>query len=214
MARKRAIIAPRAGRRRKSAVVKRTSAFKKSSIFDKISVEMERLGKTDASMRWLQNKIREFGGTSRNKLIKEGKLTGKVNIGKMNFFAYDPKWKKILPYYDIFPLVIPISPKPRGFLGINFHYLPPALRVVLLEQLTQFASDNKFNKRTSIKPNWSALASNPLIKPTVKRYLWKHVKSPFRRIDAPDFPVAILLPVHQFRKASAKKVWSDSRRFS
>ena len=49
-------------------------------------------------------------------------------------FFYDPKFKKTLPYYDTFPLVLPLETYNDGFLGINMHYLPIPLRVNLLDQ--------------------------------------------------------------------------------
>jgi hypothetical protein len=51
-----------------------------------------------------------------------------------------------------------------------------------------------------------------MIKPTVKKYLWKHVRSNFLRIDVDEMAVAVYLPVQKFRKATAQRVWSDSRR--
>ena len=47
----------------------------------------------------------------------------RYHIGRLNMFLYDPKYKDKLPYYDVFPLVLPIQRYSDGFLGINFHYL-------------------------------------------------------------------------------------------
>ena len=43
-------------------------------------------------------------------------------VGKLNMFIYRPKLFKKFPYYDIFPLVLPLEFYTDGFLGINFHY--------------------------------------------------------------------------------------------
>jgi len=56
---------------------------------------------------------------------KSGTLTGRMWLGKMYFFVYNPKHKITLPYYDMFPLVLPIERYSNGFLGINFHFLAP-----------------------------------------------------------------------------------------
>ena len=37
-------------------------------------------------------------------------------FGRLNMFFYDPKFKKTLPYYDSFPLVLPLENYPDGFL--------------------------------------------------------------------------------------------------
>ena len=49
-------------------------------------------------------------------------------------------------------------------------------------------------------------------KPTLKRYLNSNVRSRFRKLEEEDFMTAIMLPVQRFRKSSASKVWSDSRK--
>jgi hypothetical protein len=51
-----------------------------------------------------------------------------------------------------------------------------------------------------------------MIKPTVKKYLWKHVRSNFLRIDVDEMAIAVYLPVQQFRKSTPQRVWSDSKR--
>ena len=50
------------------------------------------------------------------------------------------------------------------------------------------------------------------VKPTIHKYLSVYVRSRFRRIDADEFTIATLLPVQRFKKESADKVWSDSRK--
>ena len=41
-------------------------------------------------------------------------------------FSYDPN-KKQLPYYDRFPLCIPVQPYTDGF-GMNLHYIAPNIK--------------------------------------------------------------------------------------
>ena len=90
------------------------------------------------STEWYKDKIREFGKPGAMDLIRDGKRNNKPFYGKLNMFFYDPKWKKKLPYYDTFPLVLPIERYPDGFLGINLHYLPIPLRIRLLDRLVIF----------------------------------------------------------------------------
>ena len=72
-------------------------------------------------------------------------------------FLYNPKTKNRLPYYDVFPLVLPIRPIKGGFLGVNFHYLPPALRLRFLETLQEFASNTKFDRTTRLDVTYEDL---------------------------------------------------------
>ena len=166
------------------------------SIFDEIS-KLKKSGKEP--YQWYRNRIKELGTPSQAQLIRDGKITGRVNFGALNMFIYDPKLKNKLPYYDTFPLVLPIERYRDGFLGINFHYLPYALRARLLSRLDPNA-------------NYSALKNVRLVKPTLKRYLNTNVRSRFRKLEEEDFMTAIMLPVQRFRKSSASKVWSDSRK--
>ena len=164
------------------------------------------------STEWYKDKIKEFGKPGAQNLIRDGKRSSIPFYGRLNMFFYDPKWKKKLPYYDTFPLVLPIEKYPDGFLGINMHYLPIPLRIRLLDRLVDFSNNTKFDESTKLIVDYSKLKNVRLIKPTLHRYLAGQTKSQFRRIDADEFTIATLLPVQRFKKASAKEVWSDSRK--
>jgi hypothetical protein len=163
------------------------------------------------STAWFRDKIAEFGTPKAMQLIRDGKQSSSPFFGNLNMFFYDPKFKKTLPYYDRFPLVLPIERYSNGFLGINLHYLPIPLRIRLLDELMDYSTDTNFDSKTKINANYSKLKNVKLLKPTLKRYLAGKVKSRFRRVDADEFTVATLLPVQRFTKASDNKVWTDSR---
>ena len=65
-------------------------------------------------------------------------------------FFYDPKMKKKLPYYDRFPLILPIEQYSNGFLGINFHYLSMPIRIRLLDRIMNFVNNKKLDDTTTI----------------------------------------------------------------
>ena len=163
------------------------------------------------STDWYKDKIKEFGKPGAMDLIRDGKRDTKPFYGKLNMFFYDPKWKKKLPYYDTFPLVLPLETYSDGFLGINMHYLPIPLRIRLLDKLVDYSNNTKFDESTRLMVNYSKLKNIRLIRPTIHKYLKGHTKSQFRRIDADEFTIATLLPVQRFKKASDKEVWKDSR---
>ena len=126
-------------------------------------------------------------------------------------FFYNPKFKKKLPYYDTFPLVLPLETYNDGFLGLNLHYLPIPLRIKLLDRLVDYSNNTQFDESTRIIVDYSKLKKVKLIQPTIHKYLSGQTQSQFRRIDADEFMIAALLPVQQFKKASSGSVWSDSR---
>ena len=165
----------------------------------------------ERSVSWFRKKIREFGAPKSAELVREGKRSAPPFFGRLNMFFYSPKHKDKLPYYDRFPLVLPLERYRGGFMGINMHYLPIQLRTSLLDKLYEFSSNNKFDSTTRLTATYNRVRNIDLVRPTLHRYLYNFVESPFRRIDADEFIVATLLPVQRFKKASDRKVWRDSR---
>lgn len=177
--------------------------------------------KSKEAIDWFRNNARKTTrSVSSSRLIREERDNlvnswTNVAIGRLYFVNYDPKLKKTLPYYDTFPLVIPIHRYNDGFLGLNLHYLPPVLRAKLLDALYDTLTNNNFDENTRMRVTYSMLNSAAKYKyfePCVKRYLGKHFRSRFIRIPADSWTPAVFLPVESFEKASKKKVWSDSRR--
>ena len=163
------------------------------------------------STAWYKEKIKEFGKPGALNLIRDGKRNNKPFYGRLNMFFYDPKFKKTLPYYDVFPLVLPLEIYSDGFLGINLHYLPIPLRIKLLDKLVDYSNNTKFDESTKLMVDYKKLKRINLIKPTIHKYLAGQTKSQFRRIDADEFTIATLLPVQRFKKASDREVWKESR---
>jgi hypothetical protein len=175
--------------------------------------------KARAAGDWFRSIVNRTKGqfsdeTPKTILSRSENLVSKSVLGKMYFYSYDPKWKDKLPWYDTFPLVFPIERYPDGFLGLNFHYLPPKHRAILMDQLKMFANNKKYDETTKLKLTYDMLKGFTKIKrarPTVHRYLTSKVKSKFVLVNADEWEVALFLPVERFRKASKKKVWAHSK---
>ena len=165
--------------------------------FDKISAQIKT---GNEPFTWYRNRIKELGTPTVPELLRSGKLNKTPHPKHLNMFVYAPKFAKKLPYYDTFPLVMYLKPAEGGFYGLNFHYLPYALRARLLDAAGQD------------KLSVSAVENSRLTKPTIKRYLFGYTRSMFRRVDSEDNLTAIMLPVQRFKKASDTKVWGDSRK--
>ena len=130
---------------------------------------------------WYRNAVSLIADrTSQGKLMREGRINGRPSAGRMNFFVYDPKYKKSLPFYDTFPLVLPLEPIRGGFMGLNFHYLPYPLRFRLLERMQKFANNNQFDSSTKLEASYGDVASINLIRPAIKKYLYKQCQTGFR----------------------------------
>lgn len=187
-------------------------------LLDRIQKQLSKEGlapRSRASRDWLRAKVKDLNPTRSAMFQDKARQTSSSFIGHMYFFYYDPKTKDSLPYYDRFPLVIPIEPYPDGFLGLNLHYLHPKQRIILLDKLSEYATDKRYDVRTNLKLSYDLLrrASKAFeATPCIKRYLYSHVQSRFLEIFADEWDIAALLPVSNFIGATESKVWSDSRK--
>ena len=182
-----------------------------ASVFDTIKT---RAGDTTKSATWYRTQVNKIASnTTAGQLFRQGKLNSRPSVGRLNLFGYNPKYRKTLPYYDVFPLVLPLEPISGGFMGMNFHYLPPLLRFRLLERMQARASDTKFDKSTRFEVNYDDVRNVKIVKPTIKKYLYAYCQTGFLRINADEAAIAIYLPVQRFKKASDAVVYSDSRKF-
>ena len=186
-------------------------------LIERIKEQLAKSGykpRTIASRDWLMSKIQDLKPTRQSILNDKERLKSKTILGRMYFYYYDPKLKDELPYYDRFPLVIPIERYHDGFLGLNLHYISPRQRIELLDALSEFANNSNYDETTRLRLSWGKLKNIGRAfkaKPCVKKYLFKHVDSRFLEINADEWDIAALLPFQNFKGASANKVYNDSR---
>lgn len=170
------------------------------------------------SIEWFRNSMRKTVVTP-TRIIREERANlvdswTNVGIGRLYFAYYDPKHKETLPYYDTFPLMIPIHRYQDGFLALNLHYLPPVLRAKLLDSLYDTLNNAKLDENKKLKINYAILngaAKHKYFEPCVKRYLGNHFRSRFIKVPHENWTPAVFLPVESFEKASRKEVWDKSR---
>lgn len=167
---------------------------------------------------WFRNAAQEVSSVNSNLMMRDKKNSvtsiDEKSIGSMFMFFYDPKLKDKLPFYDIFPLVIPIGMKNDGFLGLNLHYLPPYLRAVLMDKLYQTVNNKRYDATTQLKVSYDLLneySKFRYFKPCVKRYLFSHVGSSFLKIEPVYWDAALMLPTERFKNKSKELVWKNSR---
>jgi hypothetical protein len=189
-----------------------------AKLIDRIKTSLSKEGltpRTNASRAWLRAKVKELKPTSDKLMTDRQRLKNKSMIGRMYFYFYDPKTKDTMPYYDRFPLVIPIERYNDGFLGLNLHYIHPKNRMVLLDKLSDTISNDTYDENTKLKINYRYLAAASKVfeaTPCIKRYLFTQIESRFLEITADEWDIAALLPVESFVGASTSKVYADSRK--
>lgn len=191
------------------------------SIFEKVKKELSTKGyplKSVEARNWLRKRFKD-AHMNPAKILEEKRKKPRINmelLGRMFFYYYDPKLKDVLPFYDRFPLVIPIELYDDGFLGLNLHYLDMQLRIGLLDRLTHFQNNDRLDESTKIKMRYQLLAStkrlNNLARPCIKRYLYNHIESRMVEIDPINWELACYLPVEQFKGASRTAIHKATRR--
>lgn len=163
---------------------------------------------------WLKKKIQELKPTRQGLMSDRERLRNSTFIGRMYFYFYDAKTKDKLPYWDRFPLVIPIERYGDGFLGLNLHYIHPKSRLILLDKLSEYATNSRYDEKTRLRLSYDVLSKASKAfeaSPCIKRYLFSQIESRFLEITADEWDIAVLLPFENFQGASKNKVWSDSR---
>ena len=199
-------------------------------IFDELREEAH--GR-ELSIRWYRQKVQELLPKPQvRRMIREGykvqKVTVRPNFGMMNLFYYRPKGAEKLPYYDVFPLVIPLGRRLNdGFVGINFHYLSVPQRWLLLERLSMFqvpseldAFDTEEGGGDVMALFWSKIRRKRGVKPIVRRYLTKNIQSRFLKIELSEMLIALAIPMERFytgkwggkKRYLAEKVYRQTRR--
>jgi hypothetical protein len=171
--------------------------------------------RTQEARNWFRDKAQQYRGnrTSQDNLFKNSITVSNVLPGRMYMYVYDAKTKDTLPYWDAFPVIFMVDVAPKGFYGLNLHYLPPPLRATLMDGLYSNLSNDKFDDTTKVTMSYRMLksASNTkLFKHCFKHYLHDHVKSRFIYVEPKEWDIAMFLPLQKFQKASAEEVWKDT----
>jgi hypothetical protein len=189
------------------------------ALLDRLQKELQKQNlamSSNKARQWIKNKVKDLNGLRPNTLMRDTRRKQTTfDLGGMYFFVYNPKLRDDLPFYDLFPLVIPIETYSDGFLGLNLHYLAPVPRAKLLDELSEFATNNKYDEKTRIAVSYQMLKSisnTDAFRPCLKRYLLQNIKSQFLRIDANEWDIAIFLPVESFIGETKQKVFSNSRK--
>ena len=180
--------------------------------------------KSGEAIKWFKSIVKQTqkaivpAAAGRKEIMKErttGVVTGKPVIGQLYLFQYDAKWKDILPYWDMWPLIFPFARTANGFYGINVHYLAPNARAALMIRLIKGAgSGGNMDENFKLKLNYNIITSFKPAIPCIKRYLFSQVQGKgLYGISGEDWSYAAAMPLHKFQKESAKYVWGQSKKY-
>jgi len=177
-----------------------------------------RPGDVQRSQRWYQDQVRNLvnahGRMSRVLRNNDYNLETSITPGQLYLFQYDPKHKDTLPYYDVMPLVFPYAKTPDGFMALNLHYLPHALRFKLMGALLEL-NMSMTDRQRAARLSWGMLnqaSKYPGVEACVKRYLSAHVRTRFMQIHPDQWLAASMMPLEKFVGATSNQVYNDSRK--
>jgi hypothetical protein len=153
---------------------------------------------------------------------KVNRLT-REHLGRLFIFFYNPKWKdddNVLPYYDRVPLIMLLDIRKNGrILGLNFHYLPPRHRAILMDAINDNEIRNRYRQDRRLRMSYQilqrAVRGNPLYRNCIKEYIvseGNYLRSPFVQIPSEDWDVVLFMPFERFVKKDRHYVWRESLR--
>ena len=90
------------------------------------------------SYDWYRKKVAAMTTPGARSLISKGKATLRPKYGIMNLFGYDPKHKATLPYYDTFPLILPLEPAKGGFIGSKLSLLKTWCKSSIFKKFSKY----------------------------------------------------------------------------
>lgn len=190
-----------------------------SNLFQKVEFEAFRAGitpRTRESRAWFRKRVQNIKVNRRDLMNSEMiEQRPRSEIGSMFMFFYDAKTRDKLPYWDSFPLVIAVGPAPKGFYGLNLHYLPIPLRAKFLDNLMDITNNKRFDTTTTFSVSYEYLKSASRMryfKPCFKHYLTSQVEGQLSYIPPPEWEIATFLPAAQWQKGGQSQAYKDARK--
>lgn len=156
---------------------------------------------TKDSIEWFRKTIRKRSNIGSFEAATAGLPRSRVRLepGRLLTFTYNPKTKKTLPFYDVYPLILVMQIERKFIYGLNLHYLPPRLREDMLKDLK--VERNNFRRISEIASRL------PYSKFALKRYIPNRMKNTIN-IPKTEWEIAVQLPYEQFKGGvDNKNVW-------
>ena len=207
-----------------SNIQQHISFLQEESFFQKAHKTAKQSGiirRSQLSREWYHDYALEQGLDYRSlqMLRTGGKRISDMRLGRMYFFRYNPD-KSYNHIYDSYPLIFMLYEDPDNFSGINFHYLSPKLRAILLGNILSFLSDQDFSNRTKLfaRKFRQMIQSNKKFrhaKAIYRQYKPEHIQSKIIQVHPLDWELAIMVPTERFKtptggRVASKKIWKET----
>lgn len=182
------------------------------------------------SQEWFMDRINKDANLTPNHLMRafankrRPPTANKYLFGRLFFYKYDAKHKDTLEYWDMYPLVFFFNAQmgdgfkfgDRGVLylwGLNLHYLPPKLRLLIFQDLITLRNERTYRAKTRLRLTWEKLAHfghHHLYSHCVKMYRADHIMSQLVEIEPQYWELVLPMRTARFQKATQATVWKDA----
>ena len=201
--------------------------LKADTFFQKIhkkAKQMNVIGRSRAAREWYYDQALEQGVNYRSMDMQRtgGKRVTDIRLGRMYFFRYRPE--KPEDMYDEFPLIFLLYEDPDNFSGINFHYLRPKLRAMLLGNMMMYLNNQDYTDRTKLfaRKFRNMIQTNRRFrhaKVIYRQYSIEDVQSKIIQVHPLDWELAITVPTERFKtigggRTMSKKMWIKTEKLA
>ena len=69
---------------------------------------------------------------------------------------------------------------------------------------SRFATNDDIDEKTLYRATWSKISRFKVIRPLIRKYTYKSVRSRFLILNATELPIALLLPLQRFVKPNTR----------
>ena len=192
--------------------------LQEESFFQKAHKQAKNLritNRTEQARQFYHNYALSFGVNYRSMdmLRTGGRRISNMLLGRMYFFRYNPTEPRDV--YDIYPLIFMLYEDVDNFSGINFHYLTPKQRAVLLGQMFTYLNNEDFGTTTKLMvKSFRILIQHDrrfrFAKSAYRQYRPDQVRSKIIQVHPLDWELAITVPTEKFKSFGGSRITSKS----
>ena len=193
------------------------SFFQKAHLAAKQRSIIER---SETSINFYREYAIEYGtGFNFRDMIREGgKRKSNFLLGRMYFYKYKPD--PIETDFDLYPLMFILDKSEDHFSGINFHYMNPRSRGMLLENMFQYLNkvDYAANQKLLFNSFVKIIRNNRKFryaKQCYRQYRYSSIESRIIEVHPLDWEIAMSVDTERFysstkRRIRSRNVWKKT----
>ena len=193
------------------------SFFQKAHLAAKQRSIIER---SETSINFYREYAIEYGtGFNFRDMIREGgKRKSNFLLGRMYFYKYKPD--PIETQFDLYPLIFILKKSSDHFEGINFHYMSPKARAMLIENIFLYLNklDYTANQKILFNSFIKVIRNNRKFryaKHCYRQYKYSSIDSRIIEVHPLDWEIAMMVETERFysntnRRIRSRNVWKKT----